>query len=182
MADASIGSATLGNAPGGLMESLNTGGFGEGALSGAARSGAPLATATDLLFGEPSAIAQSNVVTDAAAEFLGNAGNAAGGAFDRASGAFDGASGALPSATDALFGGAGLGDLFDVASSGLGNTASGAIDAISSVDAVGTIGDLGSDVASGIGESVGDAASSAGEGVADLVSDGIGSLISSIFS
>jgi hypothetical protein len=44
------------------------------------------------------------------------------------------------------------------------------------------MGDIGGDVVSGVGESIGDFASSAGEGAADLVSDGIGSLISSIFS
>jgi hypothetical protein len=120
--------AGLANVSGGLMDSLNNGTLAAGALGGATNA-APLATATDLLFGESSAIRESNFVADTAAEFLGDAGSAASSAID---------------------------------------VASGAIDAVS---------DLG-----GVGDSIGDVASSAGEGVADLVSDGIGSLISSIFS
>jgi hypothetical protein len=167
--------AALSNVPGGLMDSLGSGTLATGVLGEAVNAGgAPLATATDLLFGESSAIRESNLVTSAAAEFLGNT--------SAASGAFDSASTALPSATEALFGSSNASDVFNAASSGfgeaaasgLGDAASGAMDAVSD--------HLGGDVASGIGDSLGDVASSAGDGVVDLVSDGIGSLISSIFS
>ncbi len=137
----------------GLARGAPTAALGAGAVL--ADPGPGLATAADLLFGESSAVASSNLVTDAAAQLLGNAGSAVGGA--------------LPSATEALFGGGNASDLFGAASSGIGDAASGALD---------TVSDLGGDVASGLG----DVASSAGDGVADLVSDGIGSFVSSIFS
>ena len=88
------------------------------------------------------------------------------GAFADAGGA---TSAALPDATSALFGGAGdTASLFgDVASSGVGEAAT---------DLVSSLGDGAAlDVA-------GDVASSAGEGIVDLVTDGIGSLLGSLFS
>ncbi len=154
------GGAALANVPGGLMDTLGNG-------LGGASSAPPLATATDLLFGGGSAAA-SNMVTSSAAEMLGGASGAA----------LDASAGALPSATDALFGASSnTGDLFDAVSSGatdgLGDIAS---------SAAAEIGELGGGIAEGLGDSVGEVASSVGESAVDLVSDGIGSLISSIFS
>ena len=104
--------------------------------------------------------------------------------------ASSGLSSALPSATDALFGGASsttsaisesgggfmteLGTLFSSSSS------SSVADAASSVAS-----ELGgsalASVGSGTLDVAGDAASSAGEGLVDLVSDGLGSLLGSLF-
>jgi hypothetical protein len=142
-------SAPLENIPGGLMDTL-----GSTAASGA---GAPLATATDLLFNESAATSLASTL--GSGDVLASASDAMAG-------------GGLTSATDALFGGAGASDLFSSASSGAADIASGALDGVS---------DLGGDVASGIGDSLTDVASDAGGGVVDLVSDGIGSLITSIF-
>jgi hypothetical protein len=160
--------AGLANVPGGLMDSLANGTL---ASATNATGAAPLATATDLLFGDSSAMRESNFVTDTAAEFLGNAGGA-GGSLTNA------ASDALPSATDALFGGGSASDLFSSAGSGL--AASGTIDSIGG-GAIDAVSDIGGDVASGLGDAAVDVASSAGDGVVDLVTDGIGSLIGSIF-
>jgi hypothetical protein len=133
---------------------------GVGAGTVLADAGAPLSTATDLLFNDAATGALVN--TSIASDLLGGA-----------SGAMS--NGGLSSATDALFGsGSGAAsDLFSSASGGLSDVASGAL---------GSMSDVGGEVASGVGESIGDFAASAGEGAADLVSDGIGSLISSIFS
>ncbi len=84
--------------------------------------------------------------------------------------------GALPSATDALFGGGGdAASVFgDMASSGLGDAASGI---------VGSLGDGAVEAVSGGAlDAAGEVASSAGEGIVDLVTDGIGSLLGSLFS
>ncbi len=152
-ADAGAAGAGLTNVPGGLMDSLQSGGLASGALSQASGADASLATATDVLFGSGAALRESNFAASTAAEFLGSSG----------------ASNAIPSATDALFG-ANADGLFDAASSG-SEIASGAIESLGSV---------GGDVASGIGDSIGEVAG-ASDGVVDLVADGIGSFISSIF-
>lgn len=154
LADAGATSAGLTNVPGGLMDSLQNGSLAGGALGQAGASEGGLSTATDVLFGSGAALRESNFAAATAAEFLGS----------------NGAAGAIPSATDALFGASG-GDLFDAVSGTGGELASGAIETVSSI---------GGDVASGIGDSIGEVAG-ASEGVVDLVSDGIGSLISSIF-
>lgn len=164
-ADSGAANAGLANVPGGLMDALNSSTLASGALGNAGNASAPFATATDLLFGGSGDVAPSKVIADAATEILGRAGN---------TGSFvDSASGALPSASDALFGADNANDLFSAASSGMGDATR---------DAVNSVGEFGGDLASGMGDSLGEAASSAGDGVADLVSDGIGSLISSIFS
>lgn len=165
-----------GVATGGLLDSLG----------GAAGSGAAnvLPTASDALFGSGAAgnLAQalgSGVAGDAAGALGSGLAEGAGGALgsglsdvagsalgsglaDAAAGTLgsglaDAAAGALPSATEALFGNA-AGDL--LAEVG-GN-------------AVESVGGAMADVA-------GEAASSVGEGIADLVTDGIGSLLGSLF-
>jgi hypothetical protein len=160
--------AALTNVPGGLMDSL-----GGGLANTAGATVAPqLATATDLLFGGANAKAAGEFVAGSAAELLGSGG----------AGAMESVAGALPSATDALFGaganlGSGASDLFTSLSSGasqsLGDAATGALE---------HVGELGGSAVESLGDSVGDFASSAGEGAVDLVSEGIGSLISSIFT
>ncbi len=145
-------------------------------------SAAALPDATSALFGADALSGAgggaSQFSSDALTSLASGATDSAGGAASALSGGSD----ALPSATDALFGGGGGGDvasLFgDVASSGVGEAASGiasslgdgAVEAVSS-GALDVAGDMASEVAS-----------SAGEGVLDLVTDGIGSLLGSIFS
>jgi hypothetical protein len=156
LADASsFAGAPLENVPGGLMDTLGS----------SAASGAPLATATDLLFNDSATSAASGL-----ASTLGS-GNVLASAGDAMSG------GGLTSATDALFGSTGSGDLFTSVSAGAADAASGALESVSDLG-----GDMASDVASSVGESLTDVASDAGDGVVDLVSDGIGSLITSIFN
>lgn len=79
---------------------------------------------------------------------------------------------ALTTATDALFGTGTTQDLFSSASSGLG-------EAVAS--ATGSLADSADAAASVLGTSISGIAEGAGDGVVDLVSDGIGSLITSIF-
>lgn len=153
LADSGL-SAPLENVPGGLMDSI--GRTNVGALSGAGGD-APLATATDLLFGGDGASRAASVPVTAAAELFGRS---------------DGVHGAIPSATDALFGGSGASDLFSSAASGVTDTAGAALDSLS---------DVGSEMATSFGDNIGDVAASSGDGIVDLVSDGIGSLITSIF-
>ena len=79
---------------------------------------------------------------------------------------------ALTTATDALFGTGTTHDLFSSASSGFG-------EAVAS--ATGSLADSTDATASVLGTSFSGIAEGAGDGVVDLVSDGIGSLITSIF-
>jgi hypothetical protein len=131
-------------ATGGLLDSLPAVGGGDG-----------LRSATDALFGD--AAGASDLVSNAAAEMLGNPG-----------GALTSVSDALPSATDALFGGGGdtFSSLADSVSSGIGSVGGDAFESVSS----------------GAMDAIGDVASSGGDGVVDLVSDGIGSLLGGLFS
>jgi hypothetical protein len=155
----------VGAGAGSVFADSGAAGVGGGLLSGTdalAHAGAPLATATDALFGAAGAEGASMLVANSAATMLGNAGGVT-------SDAFASASDALPSATDALFGGGSATDLFANAGSVASDVSGVASDAFSSI-------------ADSAGDSLGDVASSAGEGVVDLVSDGIGSLIGSIFS
>jgi hypothetical protein len=148
--------APLENVPGGLMDTLGA--------TVASGTGAPLATATDLLFNDSAASGLASALSS---------GNVLASASDALAG------GGLTSATDALFGsgGSAASDLFSSTTNELSNVASGAL---------GSMSDLGGEVTGSIGETIGggigDVASSFGDGAADLVSDGIGSLISSIFS
>ncbi len=86
---------------------------------------------------------------------------------------------ALPSATDALFGGV-AGSMGD-ATAGIGGEIAGAL----SDAAASGLSDAAASAAADLGSSAfdvaGDVASSAGEGVVDLVTDGIGSLLGSLF-
>ena len=126
-----------------------------GATSAALPDATSALFGTDALSGAGASPFSSDALTSLASSTAESAGSAV--------------SGGLPSATDALFGGAGdTASLFgDVASSGVGEAAT---------DLVSSLGDGAAlDVA-------GDVASSAGEGIVDLVTDGIGSLLGSLFS
>ncbi len=164
---------------GGLLESIGSG-LGTGASAGV---GNTLPTATDALFGSGLGAAGnafgaagadvggglisqigSNVFTDATSSSIASA-----------------ATDVLPSATDVLFGAAGnaaagggslLGEIGSVFSSAGSGTASAIGD---------TLGSAASDIGSSALDSVGDVASGAGEGIVDLVTDGIGSLLGSLF-
>lgn len=162
---ADTGAATTG----GLLDSIHNGGS------------TALPTATDALFGSGLG---SGIASDAASgigsSLLSETGYSA----------LGGASVALPDATEALFGGASnaagaasntagsfmseLGNLFSSSSS------SGVADAAGSVTS-----DIGGSVLESVGggalDAAGDAASSAGEGLVDLVTDGLGSLLGSLF-
>jgi hypothetical protein len=139
---------------GGLLDSLHNG------------AGGALPTATDALFGS---------TLDG-----GGFGSSALGGLT--SSLTSGASDALPSATDALFGSAAsaasessggiLSELGNVFSS---SSSSGLADAASS------IGSAASDIGGSALDIAGDVASSSSEGIVDLVSDGIGSLLGSLF-
>ncbi|HPG61940.1 MAG TPA: hypothetical protein PK586_08020, partial [Casimicrobium sp.] len=92
------------------------------------------------------------------------------------------ASDALPSATDALFGSAasaasesGGGILRELGNVFSSSSSSGLADAASS------IGSAASDIGGSALDIAGDVASSSSEGIVDLVSDGIGSLLGSLF-
>lgn len=78
---------------------------------------------------------------------------------------------AMATATEALFGTGTTQDLFSSASSALGEAVAGA---------TGSLADSTDATASALGTSFSEIAEGAGDGVVDLVSDGIGSLISSI--
>ncbi len=168
--------AVLADSGGALTDAASSAATG-GLLSGAnvlTSSGAPLASATDALFGAADSGGAGMLVADSAAQMLGSATDA------------------LPSATDALFGGGGASDLFSNAGGAAGDFAGSVTDSLSSTasdafsgvadSAADSLGDVASDALGEIGASAGDFASSAGDGVVDLVSDGIGSLIGSIFS
>jgi hypothetical protein len=87
-------------------------------------------------------------------------------------------SGALPSATDALFGATANsgGGLFNEISNVFSSSSAGVSDAVADTISSGVEG-VGSSVLDGVGS----VASDAGSGLVDLVSDGIGSLLGSIF-
>ena len=180
---ADTGSATTG----GLLESV-----GSGVGNGASGALPALPTATDALFG--SALGGSNLgsglgsslLSDAGSSLASSATNALPGAADILPSTAD----MLPNATDALFGtssgaasNAGGGfmsefsSMFSGGGSGIGDSVSSVAADIggSAMDAVsGSALDVAGDVASGV-------ASSAGEGLVDLVSDGLGSLLGSLF-
>lgn len=171
---ADTGAATTG----GLLESIGSG-VGNGA------SGA-LPTATDALFG--SALGGS-VSSDLASSLTSSLGSGLNSSLisDAGSGLASGASNALPSATDALFGASssaagetGGGFLSEISSMFSSIGGSGAGDGAASVAA-----DIGSSALEGVGSSAldvaGDVASSAGDGLVDLVTDGLGSLLGSLF-
>lgn len=118
--------------------------------------------ATSALFG-------SDVASSAGASLAGSVTNAAAG---WTTGTTEALGNALPSATDALFGNA-ASVFSEAAASSVSDTAASVVsDVVASALASVSEGALG--VAS-------DAASSAGDGVIDLVTDGIGSLLGSIF-
>ena len=180
---ADTGSATTG----GLLESIGSG-VGNGA------SGAPptLPTATDALFG--SALVGGNLGSGHGSALLSDAGSSlVGGATHSLANAthiLPSTADMLPNATDALFGtssgaasnaGGGfmseISNMFSSGGSGIGDSVTSVAADIggSAMDAVsGSALDVAGDVASGV-------ASSAGEGLVDLVSDGLGSLLGSLF-
>jgi hypothetical protein len=156
---------------GGLLDSLHNG------------AGGALPTATDALFGNT--LDGGGFGSSALGGLTSSLTSGASGATDMANGLFStasSASDALPSATDALFGSAAsaasessggiLSELGNVFSS---SSSSGFADAASS------IGSAASDIGGSALDIAGDVASSSSEGIVDLVSDGIGSLLGSLF-
>ncbi len=142
---------------GGLLDSIHSG----------AADGLP--SATDALFGSGLGGSLSSGFATDAASGLGSA---------------------LPSATDALFGGASsatsaIGDSGGGFMSELGNLFSSSSSSSVADAASGVVSDLGGSalesVGSGAFDVAGDVASSAGEGLVDLVTDGLGSLLGSLF-
>ena len=169
-------------ATGGLLESIGSG----TGLGGRANA---LPTASDALFGAGignafNADLGASVLPGAGAGLVDSAGNALSSGLDLLP---DAASG-LPSATEALFGSAAssegevaggfmgeIGGMFsDAAASGIVGSATSAA------------ADLGGSAMEMVGgsafDAAGDVSSSASEGVIDLVSDGLGSLLDSLFS
>ena len=179
---ADTGSATTG----GLLESIGSG------VGNGASSALTMPTATDALFG--SALGGGNLGSGHGSALLSDAGSVlAGGATHSLTSATDilpSTADMLPNATDALFGtssgaasnaGGGfmseISNMFSDGGSGIGDSVSSVAADIggSAMDAVsGSALDVAGDVASGV-------ASSAGEGLVDLVSDGLGSLLGSLF-
>lgn len=173
---ADTGSATTG----GLLESIGSG------LGSAASTGNALPTATDALFGG----GLSSGLGNAGNAFAGAGGDIGGGLMSQiGSNVFtDGtsasiasaASDALPSATDVLFGGAGdaasSGGLMSEIGSVFSNAGSGVTSSIGE-----SLGNAASDIGGSAVDAAGDIASSAGDGIVDLVTDGIGSLLGSLF-
>ena len=176
---ADTGSATTG----GLLQSI-----GSGVGNGASGTLPALPTATDALFG--SALGSSNLgsglgsslLSDTGSSLASSATNALPGAADILPSTAD----MLPSATDALFGtssgaasNAGGGFMSEISSMFSGG-GSGLGDSVTSV-----VADMGGSAIDAVGSSAldvaGDVASSAGEGLVDLVSDGLGSLLGSLF-
>jgi len=156
---------------GGLLDSLHNG------------AGGALPTATDALFG--STLDGGGFGSSALGGLTSSLTSGASGATDMANGLFStasSASDALPSATDALFGSAAsaasesgggiLSELGNVFSS----SSSSAL-----TDAASSIGSAASDIGGSALDIAGDVASSSSEGIVDLVSDGIGSLLGSLF-
>lgn len=149
--------------------------LGRAATRGLARPGAAIAesidagpaaaSATDL----PGGLLDSLPQGTPGGALGGPAGNPATGALDDALG---GAGNSLSSATEALFGSMDAAELFPLAPGGVGEVASSAAEGLSHVDG---------EVAGALGESIGELASGAAEGVVDLVSDGLSSLLTSIF-
>jgi len=158
-------------ATGGLLESIGSGAG--GSVGGASNA---LPTASDALF---SSSLGSIISADSASNLASNLGSSI--VHDSASLANVGD--ALPSATDALFGSAssaasdGVGGLFGEFGSMFSSAASSGI--------AESAADIGSSVIESLSgsafEAAGEVASSAGGGLVDLVSDGLGSLISSLF-
>lgn len=164
-------------ATGGLLESMGSG-AGSGIASAASGAAPVLPTATDALFG-------STLGGGFSPELGGNVGA---GLVNGIGEAFPGATDALPSATEALFGsGGGSGIVTESGGSfmsEMGNLFSGQVTGVA--DGASSIAtDLGGSAFESVGGSVldaaGDVASSAGGGMVDLVSDGIGSLLGSLF-
>jgi len=160
-------------AAGGLLDSIH-GGVADG-----------LPSATDALFG-------STLSSGISSGFATDAASGLGSSFlsDTGSGLLSGAGNALPSATDALFGGAssaasvvsesGGGLMSELSSIFSSSSSSGIADAASS--AMSEFGGSAFEsVGSGALDVAGDVASSAGDGLVDLVTDGIGSLLGSLF-
>ena len=159
--------------PAGVAAGVTSGAFAD--AGGAASTGLPDATSAmfgaDALSGTGAGDAVSSIISGATG------------------GAMESAGSALPSATDALFdaasGGAGgeFANLFaGAASSVASDIGGGAINAVSAgaLDIAGNMaGDVAGDV---VGDMASEVASSAGEGIIDLVTDGIGSLLGSLFS
>jgi hypothetical protein len=153
--------SVLADSTGSVFADAASSGVSGGLLGGAnvlSSSGAPLASATDALFGAADASGAGMLLANSTSHLL------------------DSATNALPSATDALFGGGAASDLFAGAGSAAGDAFSGVADT-----AADSLGSVAGDAVGEIGAAAGDFASSAGDGVVDLVSDGIGSLIGSIF-
>lgn len=167
LADAGTAASSTTDLPGGLLDSLHKATPG-GALADSAGT-SDMATATDVLFGGANDVTVALGSSGTIGEMAGEAGSLATGALDDALG---GAGSSLSSATDALFGSTAASDWFSSASSGAGEVVASAAESLTQVSG---------DVASGLGESISEIASGAGDGVVDLVSDGIGSLITSIF-
>ena len=142
---------------GGLLDSLHNG---VGDAANALPSALP--SATDALFG--SALGTSGAMSSVTSDLL-NTG-----------------SGALPSATDALFGSASNvasdagGGLFGEIGNIFSSTSNSGIG-----DAASSIGSAAADIGGSALDTVSDVASSSSEGIVDLVSDGIGSLLGSLF-
>ncbi len=164
------------SATGGLLDSLQTG------------SAVGLPSATDALFGA----GLGNGIGGGISSSVGNSGlvDSLGDTLSSSTLILPDATGALPSATEALFGGGSglvnsagdaaggfmgeLGNLFSsTASSGIVDSAGNVLSDLGG-SAIESVGSGALDVAS-------DVASSAGDGLIDLVSDGLGSLLGSLF-
>ena len=190
---ADAGTATTG----GLLESIGSGagsGIGGGA-SALPSTATALPSATDALFGSGLGGAfgsdvGSSVLSASGSGLVDGAGNALSSGLNL----LPDAANSLPSATDALFGSAAssAGD----AAGGAGDAAGGLVSEIGSIfsdtaasgladGAASVAADIGSSALETVGSSAfdvaGDVASSAGEGMIDLVTDGLGSLLGSLF-
>ena len=159
-------------ATGGLLDTL-----------GSAAGNSALPTATDALFGSAMNSASSAIggaggdVGSGLISQLGSNVFTDGTSTSIASAATD----AMPSATDVLFGAsgnssAGGGGLLSEIGSVFSDAGSGGGSAIAD-----GIGSAASDIGSSAADVVSDVASSAGDGIVDLVTDGIGSLLGSLF-
>ena len=166
---------------GGLLETI-----GSGAGLGSAANALP--TASDALFGSSfgafNADSGAAALSGTGAGLVDSAGNAISSGLDL----LPDAANALPSATDALFGSS-AGGASDVAGglmSEIGSMFSDSAASSLAGSATSAAADLGGSAIEMVGGSAFDAASdvasSAGEGVIDLVSDGLGSLLDSLFS
>jgi Transcription factor zinc-finger len=179
--------AAAGNAGSALADggTAVTGGLLDSIHRDAGDAASVLPTATDALFGN--ALDGGGIASSAANGLMSSMSSMSSGlsgASDVTSGLLSNASDALPSATDALFGSAA--SAAAESSGGLLNElsnlfSSSASSSSSIADAASSIGSAASDIGGSAMDVAGDIASSSSEGIVDLVSDGIGSLLGSLF-